>query len=139
MSEVKTKENDGNVLAFLNSVENKKRKEDALAILELMSEITGETPKMWGNTIVGFGKYRYKYKSGREGDWPCVGFSPRKANMTLYIMGGFANHEILLEQLGKYKIGKSCLYFSKLENLNLAILSDLISESYIYMKNKKWE
>lgn len=139
MAEIKTKENDGDVLAFLNSVEHPKRKEDALAILELMSEITGETPKMWGNTIVGFGKYRYKYKSGREGDWPCVGFSPRKANMTLYIMGGFANHEILLEQLGKYKIGKSCLYFSKLENLNLAILSDLISESYIYMKNKKWE
>ena len=138
MAEVKTKENDGDVLAFLNSVENKQRREDALAVLELMKDITGEEARMWGTSIVGFGHYTYKYASGREGDWMCCGFSPRKTSLTLYIMDGFDKHQELMNQLGKFKTGKSCLYIKKLDDVNLAVLNDLIAESYHYIKNKVW-
>ena len=99
MSDVKTKPNDGDVLDFLNGVENDKRREDSLTMLEFMTRVTGEEPVLWGGSIVGFGSYHYKYDSGREGDWPAAGFAPRKQALTLYIMSGFSRHDELMAKL----------------------------------------
>ena len=134
MSELKTKRNDGDVRGYLESVANKRRREDALVMLELMREITGEPPEMWGSSIVGFGSYHYRYASGREGDWPIIGFAPRKQSLTLYIMPGFDRYEGLMAKLGKYKTGKSCLYINKLDDVNLETLKALIAESVEYMR-----
>ena len=101
-----------------------------------MEEITGETAKMWGTSIVGFGTYHYKYESGREGDFMKVGFSPRAQNITLYIMPGFARYAQLMAKLGKYKTGKSCLYVKKLADIDHEILTELITESFTHMCNK---
>ncbi|MEL6823973.1 MAG: DUF1801 domain-containing protein [Calditrichota bacterium] len=134
MAKLKTALNDGSVEDFLNSVEDVKKQEDSFRILKLMREITGEEPKMWGNSIIGFGSYHYKYDSGREGDWFQTGFSPRKQNMTLYIMTGFDRYEELLAKLGKYKTGKSCLYIKKLEDVDPVVLRELITQSVAYVK-----
>ena len=136
MSEPKTKRNDASVQNFLESVVHDKRREDSLKILDLMQEITGEKPEMWGGSIVGFGSYHYVYASGREGDWPIVGFSPRKQNLTLYIMNGFDRYDELMARLGKHKTGKSCLYINKLEDIDTDVLRDLVTESVRYMRNK---
>ena len=136
-AKLKTTVNDGDVLAFLEAVEDTKRQEDSLVVLELMKEITGREPKMWGSSIVGFDQYHYKYDSGREGDFFKVGFSPRKQSLTLYIMPGFERYDALMEQLGKYKTGKSCLYIKKLEDVDMEVLRQLIGESFDYM-NKKY-
>lgn len=133
---MKTILNDGDVHEFLNKVENEKRKTDSYQVLTLMKEITGKEPKMWGDSIVGFGKYHYKYDSGREGDMCMVGFSPRKTSLTVYIMPGFEKYDDLMQQLGKYKTGKSCLYIKKLEDVDLDILKTLIHESFQYMDKK---
>ena len=109
MAENKTKLNDANVEAFLHSVDNPQRRDDSFAVLDLMRETLGEEAKMWGKSIVGFGSYTYKYASGRTGDWMLTGFSPRKQALTLYIMAGFDEYADLMERLGKYKTGKSCL------------------------------
>ncbi len=132
----KTIENDGNVNDFLNSVADENKRNDCLQIKKWMEEITSEPAKMWGTSIVGFGTYHYKYASGREGDFMKVGFSPRAQNITLYIMPGFGRYEELMERLGKYKIGKSCLYVKKLEDVDNDVLKDLITESFSYMTNK---
>lgn len=134
MAELKTKRNEGDVEAYLNSVENDRKRQDAFAILELMQKVTGEEPKMWGDTIVGFGSYHYKYESGREGDWFLTGFAPRKQNLTLYIMPGFERYDELMASLGKYKTGKSCLYINKLEDVNLDVLEELIKQSVTHMQ-----
>jgi len=134
MSNLKTALNDGSVEDFLNSVEDEKKREDSNNILNLMQDITGEEPKMWGDSIVGFGSYHYKYASGREGDWFQTGFSPRKQNMTLYIMAGFDRYEELLAKLGKYKTGKSCLYVKKLEDVDQDVLRELVTQSVAYVK-----
>ena len=126
MSELKTIRNDGDVMAFLNSIENPQKRQDSLAILELMQEVTGEPPVMWGDSIVGFGSYHYKYASGREGDWLATGFSPRKQAITLYIMPGFERYGELMARLGKHSIGKSCLYIKKLADIDLATLRALV-------------
>ncbi len=136
MSDLKTKPHDGNVEAFLNSVEHGKRREDSLAMLEIMKAATSEEPKMWGPSIVGFGDYHYKYESGREGDWFLAGFSPRKQNLTLYIMSGFSHYDELLQKLGKYKTGKSCLYINRLEDVDLDVLKKMITESVKMMKER---
>ena len=136
MSDLKTQPHDGNVEAFLQSVEHDKRREDSFVVLEMMKEITGEEPRMWGPSIVGFGNYHYKYESGREGDFFLAGFSPRKQNLTLYIMSGFSHYEELLQKLGKHKTGKSCLYINKLENVDLGVLKEMIRESVKMMKEK---
>jgi len=94
-----------------------------------MREVTGCEPKMWGPSIVGFGRYHYKYESGREGDWPLTGFSPRKQALTVYIMAGFRRYEELLDRLGKHKTGKSCLYLKRLEDVDLEVLRELVHES----------
>ena len=133
MSELKTKLNKANVEKFLNSVDNKKRKEDSFRVLELMKKITKKEPQMWGPSIIGFGSYHYKYESGREGDWFITGFSPRKQNLSLYIMSGFGKYNEILSQLGKHKTGKSCLYINKLDDVDLKVLEKLIRESVNYM------
>jgi hypothetical protein len=129
MAELKTKANDGSVDAFLNSVEDEQKRKDSFRICEIMEEITGEPGKMWGASIVGFGSYHYKYASGREGDWMLVGFSPRKQNLSLYIMDGASTHDELLTKLGKHKIGKSCLYIKRLSDVDEAVLKTIITKS----------
>ena len=134
MAELKTTKNDKDPLAFLQSVENEKRKADSLVVMQMMEEITGKKPVMWGPSIVGFGSFHYKYASGHEGDWMITGFSPRKQALTLYIMPGFDRYENLMSQLGKYKTGKSCLYINKLEDVDKNILHELIAHSVKHMK-----
>jgi hypothetical protein len=133
MAELKTQKNDANVEDFINSVPDEKKREDGFAILKLMQEVTGDDPAMWGTSIIGFGSYRYKYASGREGEWFLTGFSPRKQNLTLYIMSGFENYDVLLSELGKYKTGKSCLYINKLEDVDPVTLRELIEQSVDHM------
>jgi len=133
MAELKTKPNQSSVLDFLNSVENEKKRADSFAILDLLREVTGVDPIMWGDSIIGFGTYHYKYASGREADWFLTGFSPRKQSLTLYIMSGFSEYDQLLGQLGKYKTGKSCLYINKLEDIDMVILRDLVEQSVGHM------
>ncbi|HCM77211.1 MAG TPA: DUF1801 domain-containing protein [Cytophagales bacterium] len=136
MAELKTKKTNASVTAFLNKVKNEKRRADSFAVLELMKSITKEEPKMWGSSIVGFGSYHYVYASGREGDWMVTGFSPRAQNLTLYIMTGFDRYETLMKKLGKYKTGKSCLYISKLEDVDQSVLKALIQASVLHMKKR---
>lgn len=134
MAELKTQENDQSVDAFLQQVEDEKRRRDCYTVVEIMREAAGAEPRMWGDSIVGFGKYRYKYASGREGDWMLVGFSPRKDNLTLYIMAGFEQYEGLLARLGKIKHAKSCLYVKKLEDVDLEVLKELVRQSVDHMR-----
>lgn len=134
MAELKTQLNEQDVLPFLNRIENEGRKQDCLSVLKLMQEVTGEEPRMWGESIVGFGSYHYRYASGREGDWMLVAFSPRKQNLTLYIMAGFDEYETLLSKLGKFKTGKSCLYINKLADVDLQVLRELVKQSVEHMK-----
>lgn len=136
MVELKTQKNVASVEAFINQVEDPKKREDSFAIIELMRKVTGSKPKMWGGSIVGFGTYHYVYVSGNSGDWPVVGFSPRKQNLTLYIMVGFSKYEELMEKLGKHKTGKSCLYVKNLSDIDMEVLETLIAESVEYMKGK---
>jgi len=133
MAEPKTKPTNRDVEDFLNSVEDEKKRQDSFTILRLMEEATGEEPQMWGDSIIGFGLYKYKYASGREGEWFLTGFSPRVQNLTLYIMSGFDQYDVLLDQLGKYKTGKSCLYINKIEDVDLQTLKDLVEQSVEHM------
>ena len=135
MAENKTQRNDGDPRAYLESVSNKRRREDSLVMLEMMEAVTGEPAEMWGTSIVGFGSYHYRYASGREGDMMLTGFAPRKAALTLYIMGGHERHEALFARLGKYRTGSSCLYINKLADVDLDVLRQLIAESVAYMRN----
>lgn len=134
MAELKTQRNDASVTEFLHAIEHEQKRNDAFAILDLMQEVTGAEPQMWGSSIVGFGSYRYKYASGREGDWMMVGFSPRKQNLTLYIMPGFEHYEELMGKLGKHKTGKSCLYINKLADVDQDVLKELVTQSVAHMK-----
>ncbi|MBL6448680.1 DUF1801 domain-containing protein [Fulvivirga sp. 29W222] len=136
MAELKTKLNEENVENFINSVKDEQRRRDSFKVLHLMKGITDTEPKMWGSSIIGFDHYHYKYNSGREGDWFITGFSPRKQALTLYIMAGFSKYEELLQKLGKYKTGKSCLYIKRLEDIDLNVLKELINSSVRYMRKK---
>jgi hypothetical protein len=137
MSAIKTVANDASVEDFINSVDDVIKKADAFKLLEIYSKITGEKPKMWGSSIIGFGQYHYKSKrSSQEGDWMLTGFSPRKQNLTLYVMPGFDNYGDLLNKLGKYKTSKGCLYINKLSDVNLDVLKRLIKQSYLDMKEQ---
>jgi hypothetical protein len=138
MTELKTKPNKNSIDQFLKTVEDDKKRQDSFEIVKLMKKITGEEPIMWGPSIIGFGSYHYKYASGQEGDWPLTGFSPRKQNLTLYIMSGFSLYDELLTKLGKYKTGKSCLYIKRLEDIDLKVLEELIKQSVKYISDKKW-
>jgi hypothetical protein len=134
MSENKTRPTNQNVIEFLSNVENETRREDSFTLLKMMEELTGETAVLWGSSIVGFGKHHYKYESGREGDMPNVGFSPRKQSMTLYIMPGFDDYEDLLAALGKHKLGKACLYINKLADVDQPVLRNLIKQAFDHMR-----
>ena len=136
MAELKTQKNNASVIAFLGAVENDQRKKDSFTVMELMKKITKSEPAMWGPSIIGFGSYHYKYASGREGDWFLTGFSPRKQSLTLYIMSGFKKYDEILNRLGKYKTGKSCLYINKLEDIDFDVLKELIQISVDYLKSK---
>jgi hypothetical protein len=129
MAENKTRPTDQSVQAFLDNVPDEKKRRDSYQILELMKEATGEEPVMWGPSIVGFGQYHYKYASGREGDAPLAGFSPRKQNLTVYILAGFDGYESLMAKLGKHSTGKSCLYLKRLEDVDRAVLKELVIRS----------
>lgn len=134
MAEPKTKKNATSVAAFLNRVENEERRKDCRTVLAMMKQITGSKPAMWGTSIVGFGSYHYVYASGREGDWPLTGFSPRKQDLTLYIMAGFDRYKPLMAKLGKYRTGKSCLYVKRLADIDLQVLKRLVTESVRHMR-----
>lgn len=133
MAELKTKPTNEDVHAFINSIADEQRRQDSQAILALMQEATGAEPQMWGDSIVGFGHYHYKYASGREGDWFLTGFAPRKQNLTLYIMAGFEQYNTLLARLGKHKTGKSCLYLKRLADVDCDILRELVRQSAAHM------
>ena len=136
MTQRKTSQNEGDVNAFLDAVENPRRRADARQLLDLMQTVTGEPPKMWGPGIVGFGKYHYRYASGREGDSLVVGFAPRKRNLVIYIMPGFSDYGELLGKLGKFRTGRSCLYVNKLDDVDLQLLEQLVRESVEEMKRR---
>ena len=129
MAQNKTRPTGESVEVFLDGVPDEKKRRDSLEVLALMREVTGTEPQMWGSSIVGFGSYHYKYASGREGDMPLTGFSPRKQSLTLYIMSGFAQYDDLLEKLGKFRTGKSCLYIKRLEDVDRETLSELVAQS----------
>jgi len=132
----KTLPTDVDPKSFIGEVEHPQRRADALRLLEIMGEVTGEPACMWGPSIVGFGSYHYVYDSGREGDWPMTGFSPRKAKMVVYIMAGFTRYDDLMQRLGKHKTGSSCLYINKLDDVDESVLRELISESAAHIRNK---
>lgn len=134
MAELKTKRTDASVEKFLEEVKDEQVRADCYRIMDIMKKVVKAEPKMWGASIVGFGEYRYKYQSGRENDWFLVGFSPRKQNLTLYLMGGFDGHEETLGKLGKHTIGKGCLYIKKLDDINTKVLKELITQSVKRMK-----
>ncbi len=134
MAELKTKPNEQSVEGFLNSIADERKRRDSFTILELMKEVTKSEPKMWGPSIVGFGSYHYKYASGREGDWFLAGFSPRKQNITLYIMAGFEQYGALLSKLGKHKTGKACLYVNKLDDIDTNALKEMVRLSVEHVK-----
>ena len=134
MAENKTKETNASVAAFLDTIADTTRRNECLTILELMKSITGQEPKMWGSSMIGFGTYHYRYESGREGEYFLTGFSPRKQNLTLYLMTGFEALGPYLEKLGKHKTGKSCLYIDTLADVDMGVLRQMIERS-VSMKN----
>jgi len=131
---VKTTVNDNDVRVFIDAVPDEGQRSDAHRLLTLMERITRRPAKLWGTSIVGFGSYHYTYASGRSGDWMLTGFSPRKTAMSIYIMSGFAGHQELLDKLGKYKTGKSCLYVKRLADVDQKVLARLIRASVAYMR-----
>ena len=135
-AEVKTKVNEASVTDFLNSVEDEQKRKDSFEVLKLMKKLSKEDGKMWGGSIVGFGSYHYKGASGREGEWMLIGFSPRKQNITLYIMPGFERYPTLMKKLGKYSTGKSCLYIKRLSDVDVDVLKELMAESLKVMKKQ---
>jgi hypothetical protein len=133
-AELKTRVNNASVTKFLNSVAEERKRSDCFEVLRMMKQITGEKPKMWGSSIVGFGSYHYKGKSGREGDWMLTAFSPRKQNLTLYLMGGFEPHAALLKKLGKFKTSMGCLYIKRLDDVDKKVLKELVRASVRRLK-----
>lgn len=135
MAELKTKKTTQNPAEFLKTIVPEEKQRDAFTLLDVFEKATGEKPVMWGTSIVGFGMYHYKSeRSTQEGDWPLVGFSPRKQNLTLYIMSGNKDSDELLKKLGKYKASGSCLYINKLSDVDTSVLPALIKKAYSYMK-----
>ncbi len=137
MAEIKTKATRASVVDFINTVSDESKRRDAKILLSLFKDITGEKAVMWGVAIIGFGSYHYKSeRSSQEGDWMLTGFSPRKQNLTLYIMPGFSEYGDLLKKLGKHKTSVGCLYINKLEDVDLSVLKQIIKKSYATMKKK---
>lgn len=136
MAQNKTQPTDQSVTTFVDSLDNQQKKEDSYSLIALMKDVTGCEPKMWGPSIIGFDEYHYKYESGREGNFLKVGFSPRKGELSLYIMSGFQKYEELMKQLGKHRTGKACLYVKKLDDIDIDILRELVEESVKYVNEK---
>ena len=136
MSEAKTRKNKASVTEFLNGIDDPRKRADCRAIAKIMRRVTGKRAAMWGTSIVGFGSYRYEYASGREGDWPECGFSPRAQNISLYIMSGFSTCRTLLDKLGKHKTGKSCLYIKRLSDVDTGVLEELIRKSVAEIRKR---
>lgn len=138
MAEIKTKQTNADVTEFINTfADTEQKRADSFEILKLMQDFTGFEPKMWGPSIIGFGSYHYKSERSRqEGDWPLVGFSPRKAAISLYVFTGLKEHEYLLEGLGKFKMGKACIYVKKLSDINTDVLKTLMKASVDYLQTK---
>lgn len=138
MAEIKTKQTEADVHEFINSfAETEQKRADSFELLKIMQEYTGFEPKMWGPTMIGFGKYHYKSERSRqEGDWPLVGFSPRKAAISLYVYTGSKQHEHLLEDLGKFKMGKACLYAKKLSDINIDVLKKMMGVTIEFLQEK---
>ncbi len=132
---LKTTQNTANVESFIAAVEYPQRREDAQTLFALFNRVSGLEARMWGNSIVGYGRYHYKYDSGREGEFFLTGFSPRKASMTIYIMPGYRDLSEMLDRLGKHKLGKSCLYINKLKDVDLAVVEELVLYGLEYMRN----
>ncbi len=137
MADLKTVPTKVSVDKFLKGITDEKKRADCYQILELMKKATKAEPKMWGTSIIGFGKYHYVYESGREGDWFVAGFSPRKQNLTLYSIDGFHQFDDMMKQLGKYSTGKGCIYINKLEDVDTKVLKKLIKESVKKAVNNK--
>ena len=137
MAELKSKVNDGNVTDFLNAIPDEQRRKDCFAILDMMQKATRSDAKMYGSSIVGTGKYRVTYANGKEMDWMLVGFSPRKQNLALYLMGGLEQHADLLPKLGKYKTGTGCLYINRLSDIDVPTLRKLIAQTIKLAKQNK--
>lgn len=136
MAELKTKKNDSSVMDFIKSVDSDEKREDSLVLLKLYEDVTGEKAVMWGNSIIGFGSYHYKSeRSKQEGDWPLIGFSPRKQQLTLYFMDGFDKYKDDLEKLGKHKVSVGCLYVKRLSEIEMSVLREMISKSFKFMKD----
>jgi hypothetical protein len=133
MAAQKTKMNNKDVVDFINQLEDESRKADCFRLIDILSELTGEAPKMWGTSIVGFGTYRYKYASGHEGEWALLGFSPRKRETSLYIYSQGSGSQKLLPLLGKYKMGKACIYIKKLSDIDEEILRQIAQHSIDYI------
>lgn len=129
MAELKTKPTAESVSAFIEKISDKSRRDDCQAVIEIMKDVTKEEPEMWGPSIVGFGRYRYKNAGGRAREWMVTGFSPRKGDLTLYIMQGFESSPDLMKRLGKHKTGKSCLYIKNLADVDLNVLRELVEKS----------
>ena len=138
MAELKTKQNDADVQEFIHSfADTEQKKKDSLEILKLMQDCTGYEPKMWGNSIIGFGSYHYKSERSRqEGDWPLVGFSPRKTAISLYVYSGCSGQEDLLKELGKFKMGKACIYVKKLSDIHQETLKKMIKSTIDFLQSK---
>jgi len=134
MAQNKTQPTQQKVSEFIAAIEDRRKRDDCRDLMKLMREITGNRPKMWGTSIVGYGKYHYRYASGREGDWFLTGFSPRKAALTIYIISGFQRYPGLMKNLGKFKTSKSCLYVKSLRDIERGVLVKLVSESVAYMR-----
>jgi hypothetical protein len=134
MAENKTIQTKASVDKFINAIKDETIREDCYTIIRLMKSVTKEEPKMWGTSIIGFGSYHYKYASGREGDMCITGFSPRKQNLTMYLMLGFEKQKVLLKDLGKYKTSKSCLYIKSLKDVDVKVLKEMINSSVKEMK-----
>lgn len=136
MTDLKTRPTDASVDDWLASIEGDLRRKDAEVILALMADVTGEAPRIWGDSIVGFGQYHYRYASGREGDYFLTGFAVRKRDLTLYLMSGFSEFETLLANLGRHRLGKSCLYLRKLADIDMDVLRELVRLSVSHMKSE---
>jgi hypothetical protein len=130
MPENKTQKTTASVSGFIAGIADERKRKDAETLIAMMKRVTGETPKMWGPSIIGFGSHHYRYESGREGDWPRVGFSPRKQNLVLYITDGFEDYGALLGKLGKHSTGKACLYIKRLDDVDATVLETMVGRSY---------
>lgn len=137
MAELKTQKNNASVIEFINTIEDEQKKNDSFALVKLFEEVTKEKATMWGASIIGFGQYHYKSdRSAQEGDWPLTGFSPRKQNLTIYIMPGFDSYMNELAQIGKCKTSKSCLYIKRLSDIDTGVLQKMIASSVTEMKRQ---